>query len=111
MKIVNVGKEFYPRLANRDKLQGDSKHTAAEFRDTFLKDLDNKAAWDSGDPYITLDFSEVKKIGPSFANEAFAYFAKYTSPEVIFKKILFTNISNVQRAIIDIELNTGYKKR
>lgn len=111
MRTVNIGKEFYPRLANRDKLQGDSKHTAAEFRDLFLKDLDNEAAWKSDEPYITLDFSDVKKIGPSFANEAFAYFAKYASPDAIIKKILFNGISNVQRAIIDIELNTGYKKR
>ncbi len=111
MIVLNIGLEFYSRLANRDKLQGDGKHTAAEFRDTYLSGLNNESVWKSNDPFIALDFSDVRKIGPSFANEAFAYFTKYASPQQILDKIKLVNISTVQRAIIEIELNTGYKKR
>lgn len=108
MKTINVGKDFYPRLANRDPSQGDGKHHAIEFRNKFLKELDSEEAWKSEESFIELDFSEVDKIGPSFANEAFAFFTQYASPEKILNKILFKRITTVKRAIIERELQTGY---
>lgn len=108
MKTIDVGADYYHRLANRDKQQGDGKWNAVQFRATFLQQLDSKEAWESTEPFITLDFINVKKIGPSFANEAFAYFTKYATPDLVLKKILFINASNVQMSIINTELNAGY---
>ena len=111
MKTVKVVDEFYHRLANRDSHQGDGKFTAVEFRNKFLSSIDNINSWDNTDVAVELDFSGVKKIGPSFANEAFAYFTKFAKPEVVLMKIKISNASTVQRAIIDLELETGYKSR
>ena len=108
MKEINVGKEFFFRLGNRDSHQGDGLKNAVEFREKYLKELDNQKEWDRGDYEICLDFSEVKKIGPSFANEAFAYFTKYASPENILIKI--KNITNVKMSIIKEELEEGYRR-
>lgn len=110
MKTIDVGKQFYPRLANRDQNQGDGTMNAVEFRKRFLLDLDNEEAWRTEEPHVLFDFINVEKIGPSFANEAFAYFTKYTNPERVRKVILFENESNVQRSIIDTELSAGYTK-
>ena len=110
MVTIDVGKDFYFRLANRNKFQGDGKHTAVDFREKYLKELDSKEAWLNLDGFITFDFSGVRKIGPSFANEAFAYFMKYTNPENFKKKVLFNNASEVQSMIIDNELQSGYSK-
>lgn len=110
MKTVNVAIEFYPRLANRDQHQGDGAYNAVLFRMTYLSDLDTEEAWNNTTPYIIFNFQDVKKIGPSFANEAFAYFTRYARPEAITKRILFTNITNVQRAIIETELQSGYSR-
>lgn len=67
MSTIDIGKAFYHRLANRDKNQGDGKHTAIDFRNRFLASLDNTSIWSTpiSDP-IVLDFNGVKKIGPSF---------------------------------------------
>jgi len=111
MKVVEVAKEFHSRLANRNERQGDGKHTAIEFRRRFLSELDNKEAWDSGATLVTLDFAGVRKIGPSFANEAFGYFTKYTTPQSFMKKVRFSNISEVQLLIIEQELKSGYAGR
>ena len=111
VKMVDVGNEFYYRLANRDENQGDGKKTAIEFREKYLRDLDDKAAWQVSDPFIILDFTNVKKIGPSFANEAFAFFTKYATPEKILKKIILKNTTNVQQSIIEEELEAGYNNR
>jgi len=110
MKTVDVGLEFYHRLANRDQYQGDGKHSAIEFRNRYLKDLDNADYWARRDDqqFIVLDFSNVKKIGPSFANEAFGYFTKYTTPEVFRKKVQIIKASKVQLLIIEEELHSGY---
>ena len=63
------------------------------------------------DEFITLDFSGVKKIGPSFANEAFGYFTKFgVKPDMILKKINFKNISDVHMLIIKEELDAGYSR-
>ena len=107
---IDVGKDFYHRLANRDSHQGDGKFTAIDFRNRFLKSLDNENAWLTDTEPIVLNFINVKKIGPSFANEAFAYFTKYDSPEKILKKIVFKNATRVQRMIIQEELETGHKR-
>ena len=37
--IVDVKKQFYHRLTNRDENQGDGKHTAKDFREKFLSTL------------------------------------------------------------------------
>lgn len=109
MNTIDVGKDFYHRLANRDKNQGDGKHTAIEFRNKYLAPFDNAEAWKSATQNrITLDFKYVKKIGPSFANEAFAYFTKYTSPSSFLKKVIFVNIDEVHKLIIEEELESGY---
>ena len=110
MKEVDVGREFHYRLANRNRYQGDGKNTAEQFRKKYLSNLDKEEAWKDDKTSITFNFGNVKKIGPSFANEAFAYFTKYTSPEDIKKKIVFKNISHVQELIIDEELESGYSR-
>lgn len=110
MKTIDVGKDFYHRLANRDTYQGDGKHHAVEFRAKYLAELDKEEAWADSAPFICFDFSNVKKIGPSFANEAFAYFTEYASPSVVEKKIKFVNISIVPQEIIRTELERGYSR-
>ena len=76
---------------------------------TFLKYLDQRSYWKTDNKPIILNFEDVEKIGPSFANEAFAYFTKYASPDKILKRIIFKNITQVQRSIIKNELITGYQ--
>lgn len=111
MQSIDVGKEFYHRLANRDEKQGDGKHTAVEFRRRFLSHLDNLEAWKLPTEPIILDFKYVKKIGPSFASEAFGYFMIYVKPEEFLKKVQFINISDVQFMIIKEELQSAYKPK
>lgn len=108
MKTIDVGKDFYHRLANRDQYQGEGTHTAVEFRGKFLSELDNNDAWKSDSPFVVLDFKNVAKIGPSFANEAFAFFTSFAKPSLIKKRIMFRNISKIQEMIISEELETGY---
>jgi len=109
---VDVGKEFHFRLANRNELQGDGAYNAVDFRNKFLHVLDSKKAWENLDKEVILDFSNVKRIGPSFANEAFAYFMQYTSPENFLKKVEFLNIDkDVDLTIISKELKAGYCKK
>lgn len=109
-KNVNVGKDFYWRLTNRDRYQGDGKHHAVEFRERYLSEFDNELAWKDKNLVIELDFSEVKTIIPSFANEAFAYFTKYASPEEILKHFKFINITPVKMELIKKELNNGFEQ-
>lgn len=112
MKTIDVGKDFYYRLANRNNLQGSRDHTAIEFRKQFLKELDNENCWNNDETAIILDFKNVEVLSPSFANEAFAYFLKYNvHPEAILKKIRFDNISVIKRKIIVQELDSGYKQK
>lgn len=107
---IDVGNEFYHRLANRNKHQGDGKYNAEEFRHKYLADFDNEKVWRDGKKTITFDFSNVKKIGPSFANEAFAYFVKFASPKQILKQIVITNATKVQMMIIEEELESASKR-
>lgn len=110
MKRIDVGKEFYHRLANRDQRQGDGRNNAVQFRERYLSELDSVEAWKDDTTYIILDFENVKIIGPSFANEAFGYFTIYANPEKILKRILFEGVSTVQKGIIETELQAGYSR-
>lgn len=107
MTTIDVGTEFHPRLANRDKHQGDGKYTAVDFRQRFLSSLDGKEEWNFFESQIALDFKNVKKIGPSFANEAFGYFMQYGPPAEFWKRVVITNITRVQKAIIQEELESA----
>ncbi len=111
MKSINIGDEFSPSLTNRDHLQRDGKFTGVEFREKYLIELDSSDQWENDAEFITLDFSNVKRLGPSWANEAFAYFTKYQKPDFILKKINLKNISRVKLAIIKQEVETGYSKK
>jgi hypothetical protein len=107
---INIGKDFHARLANRNKYQGDGTHTAEDFRNKYLLRFDNQKEWNEGAEIITFDFSNVRKIGPSFANEAFAYFMQYTDPKGFYNRIKFINTTKIQGMIIDEELRAGYSK-
>jgi hypothetical protein len=109
--VIDVGKDFYPRLANRDRRQGDGKHNAIQFRAKYLDHMDNREFWARDQDSVTFDFKNVEKIGPSFANEAFAYFTKYAEPKKIKSRIEFVNISEVDRTIIEEEIDSGYSDR
>jgi hypothetical protein len=111
IKTLDIGIDFHHRLTNRDSHQSDGKFNAVQFRERYLKDLDSNDAWENADIFIELDFSNVTKIGPSFANEAFAYFTKYARPPRILEKIYFKNIKEVFRMIIEEEIEAGYRKK
>lgn len=111
MRTVDVGKEFSDSLTNRDSFQRDGRFTGVDFRESYLKELDGMEKWRDSEPYITLDFANVKRLGPSWANEVFAYFTKYAKPSHIFAKIIFIHITPVKRAIIEKEIDTGYSKK
>jgi hypothetical protein len=98
MQVVDVGKEFSSRLADRSQ--------AITFVNKYLAKLLNEEAWLNEEPFIILDFTNVHKISPGFASQAFANFLDFVdvSPEKILKKIVFKNISNVQLEIINTEL-------
>ncbi|MBF0364700.1 MAG: STAS-like domain-containing protein [Oligoflexia bacterium] len=111
MKKLNIGQDFGTELTNRDKLQRDGKCSGLEFRQKYLQDIDTENSWQSDEPYIELDFSLVKKLGPSWANEVFAYFAKYATPKKILTKVKIINISRVKESTINVELEKGYAKK
>lgn len=107
-KIVDVGKEFSENLMFRNSLQGNARFNAQHFRMKFLKELDGAEEWKK-DYKIILDFSNVKRISPGFANEAFADFAKYSkSSEEVLEKIVIRNASEVQYRIILREIKSGF---
>lgn len=110
MKTIDVGTDFYPRLANRDKFQGDGLHTAIEFRDKYLSEFYLPEQWTKGTHQIELDFSNVETLIPSFANETFAFFTTFAKPEDILKRIRLINISKVKLAIVNEELDSGYNR-
>ncbi len=110
MKAIDIGNDFYPRLANRDKYQGDGTHTAVEFREKYLSAFDSAEKWKNDVEEICFDFSNVTILIPSFANEAFAYFTKFARPEVILKKIRLEGITKIKEAIILEELENGYSR-
>lgn len=103
--------DFCKRLTNRNKAQGDGEHTAEEFRKVYMSECLKEEFWNSKET-ICFDFTDVIKIGPSFANEAFAFFmGKFNVDKAKFNEhILFKNISRVQKLIIQQELESGYSK-
>lgn len=105
---INISKQFSPQLRNRDERQGDGTNTAVQFRRKFLSCLVKDERWQPGAEDLELDFSGVEIIGPSFANEAFAFFTKYSTPEDIYTKIKFANINPIDKEIIDWEITNGY---
>lgn len=111
MKTIDIGEDFFPRLTNRDTRQRDGKYTAVEFREKYLSELDKEEAWKDDSLYINLDFKNVSKMGPSWANEVFAYFTKYSRPEKVLDKIRLINISRVKKSIIKQELDSGYSQK
>lgn len=111
MKKIDVGKEFSTSLTNRDNLQRDGKFNGVDFRTKFLSEFDNNELWNNDDTLIILDFGNVERLGPSWANEVFAYFAKFGEQDRILKKIKLENISRVKLAIIEKEIETGYSRK
>lgn len=108
MNTVNVGEDFSPYLTNRDRRQRDGAFSGEQFREEYLTPLDNKDIWQDSAPFVVLDFSGVKRLGPSWANEVFAFFTRYARPEAILQKIQVKNISRVKQNIIDVEIEAGY---
>ena len=111
MKKIIVKDKFSDILTNRNELQGDGKNTAIDFRKNFLKEYESEDAWRNGSEEIEFDFSGVKKISPSFANEAFAHFLKFTDLKKFSEKIKFSNTTKVQKMIIEQELKVAKEKR
>ncbi|MDI3503781.1 MAG: hypothetical protein PWP64_717 [Candidatus Cloacimonadota bacterium] len=111
IKNIDVGKDFFVDLVNRDENQGDGQFTAKQFRKKYLSQMDNQEFWINPKNTIVLDFKNVEVLGPSFANEAFAYFTKYAKPEIIKKVIKIVNISKVKMSTIDVELNRSYDRK
>jgi hypothetical protein len=111
IKRIDIGKDFFVDLVNRDENQGDGQFTATQFRDKYLKEMTNQEFWQNPKSSIELDFQNVEVLGPSFANEAFAFFTKYAKPEVIKRVIKFINISQVKMSTIDVELDRSYDRK
>lgn len=110
IKTIDVGRDFFVDLVNRDTNQGDGLYTAVEFRQKYLGDLMKPEFWMKPKEYIVLDFSHVEVLGPSFANEAFAFFTQYNAkPETILHVIKFDPISRVKLSTIKVELEQGYR--
>lgn len=107
---MDIAKDFSDRLVYRDRYQGDGKSNAIDFRNKFLNELESEKWWKDNEKFIELDFSGVKTLGPSWANEVFAYYTKNHTPKEILNKIKLVNISNVKKSIIKLEIETGYSK-
>lgn len=108
IKKIDIASEFTPRLVYRDKHQGESEFNAIKFRDKFLQALEEEEWWENDSMYVELDFSGVKTLGPSWANEIFAYYTSKYKPKIILQKIRLVNITEVKKAIIKLEIETGY---
>lgn len=107
---IDIGSEFSDYLVNRNKLQGDGSFTAIEFREKFLQELENEHWWNSNNT-ITLNFKNVVTLGPSWANEVFAFYTDKYAKDLIKKKIIFKDLSVVKREIIDQEIDSGYVRK
>lgn len=110
MRSVDIGNEFSKIIVNRANYQGNGRNTATEFRNQFLSELEDIRIWKTDDPVIELDFSSVRSISTSFANELFAYYLRYTtSKDRILRKIKLTNLSPLKKNMIEREIEKGYK--
>lgn len=109
MKVIKVS-EFSKILRNRNTLQTDGLNTGEDFREKYLKDQDNQEWWNS-DEVVCFDFSDILTLGPSWANEVFAYFTKFKNVDEkkFFKKFTFKNISTVKLKTIQMEVRDGYR--
>ena len=110
METIIISKVFSHRLQNRNKHQGDGSFNGEDFRNKYLKNFDNESIWKTPDKdIIILDFEGVTRLGPSWANEVFAYFTQYAKPDLILEKIKIINITQVKFETIKKELDEGYK--
>ena len=105
MEVIDIGNVFFRRLLNRNHLQGDGKHTAMEFRDKYLVELDDTSWWKDKTKKIELNFENVEVLGPSWTNEIFTYYLdKGIKPKQILKKIRCSHLSKTKEMIIHMEL-------
>lgn len=109
MKVINIATEFSNELTNRDEHQRDGKNNGKQFRNDFLAELEKEEAWKNDNCFAQLNFKDVIKLGPSWANEVFAFYTKYAKPEKILKKLDIINISQVKIATIKLEMEKGYR--
>lgn len=108
IRTIEIAKEFSDYLVNRNERQGDGTKTGVEFRATFLKPLESDEWWNDDKETLVLDFDRVSTIGPSWANEVFAYYTDKHSVGEIRSKILLKNLSPIKKEIVDIEIESGY---
>jgi hypothetical protein len=107
---INIATDFSDTLINRDKDQGDGTFNGVEFRTKYLSIADSEEWWKKQREVIALDFSGVDIIGPSWANEVFAFFTRFNLNEKdILKRFDLQKISNVKLALIKREIASGYK--
>lgn len=110
MNKIDIGLVFFPKLVNRNHLQGDGKNTAIEFRDLYLKDLDKEGWWNDPSSKIQLDFKNVEVLGPSWTNEIFAYYlSKGIKKATLQKKMECLNLTKTKETIIEREITQGYR--
>jgi hypothetical protein len=109
MKTIKVS-EFSKILRNRNSLQTDGLNTGEEFREKHLKEQDNQEWWNN-EEVVSFDFAEIITLGPSWANEVFAYFTKFpnVNEKKFLKKFIFENISSVKLKTILMEVKDGYR--
>lgn len=108
IRKINVAAEFSDYLVNRNNLQGDGTKTGEDFRTQFLLDLENDSWWDKSENIIIFNFKDVRTIGPSWANEVFAYYANKRNKSTVLSHLKFENISPVKLEIIELEIESGY---
>jgi len=96
-RTVDVGRAYSPRLATRDE--------AKKFKDKYLSVFYDKHSWEDPECKVVLDFTNVKKISPGFADTAFGEFTyDAKNIEELLEHIVIQNASTVQLAIIKGEL-------
>ena len=99
MKVIKLA-DFSKYLRCRDENQFDGRYSGKEFRNTYLRELNSPDWWRSVKK-INIDFTEVQTISPSWANEAFAFFTRFTSPCMIKNKIIFSNIKELKKLLFN----------
>lgn len=104
---IEIAREFSGYLVNRNPRQGDGSNNGEQFREKFLKDLNED--WWKSERRLVFDFLGVRTLGPSWANEVFAFYTDKYDRKLILKKFIFENISPVKLEIIHLEIESGYK--
>lgn len=102
-------KTFGTHLRNRNSHQSDGECSGQDFRDKHLKPLNNPTWW-KGDEILVLDFEGVETLSPGWANEVFAYFARYPfiSKSQFVARVKLENLSKVKLETISDELARGF---